>query len=64
MRDTAVFIFVASSLANVLENGGQYRRYGDVRDRVFTDFVTGAFGINEGWKLNTPLESSTMSVLP
>lgn len=31
---------------------------------VFTDFVTDAFGINEGWKLNTPFESSTKSVLP
>lgn len=63
MGNTAVLVFVAPSLPDVLRNGQSYR-WGNVRRRQFTDFVTGAFGINEGWKLNTPLESSTMKVLP
>ena len=64
MGNTAVFVFVASSLANVLKKGGSVHWTCWCSEWVFTDFVTGAFGINEGWKLKTPLESSTISVLP
>ena len=64
VRHTAVLVFMTSSLADVLEKRGQFHLCVSGRKGLLTDLVTGAFGISEGWKLNTPLESSTMSVLP
>lgn len=62
MGDAAVFIFVTSPLTNILPNPIscvlQFTPYG-----LLTDFETDALGIEGGWKLNTPFESSTGRLL-